>query len=55
VSASVDEIAALDALSWVEIADSYDDGGLSGGTLERPALQRLLADVASGRIDIIVV
>ena len=40
---------------WVEIADSYDDGGLSGGTLERPALQRLLADVASGRIDIIVV
>jgi DNA invertase Pin-like site-specific DNA recombinase len=40
---------------WVEIADSYDDGGLSGGTLERPALKRLLADVASGRIDIIVV
>ncbi|MBW6525157.1 recombinase family protein [Sphingomonas sp. RHCKR47] len=40
---------------WVEIADTYDDGGLSGGTLERPALQRLLADVASGRIDIIVV
>lgn len=40
---------------WVEIANTYDDGGLSGGTLERPALQRLLADVASGRIDIIVV
>lgn len=40
---------------WTEIAEVYDDGGLSGGTLERPALQRLLADVAAGRIDIIVV
>ncbi|MDX3899368.1 MAG: recombinase family protein [Sphingobium sp.] len=40
---------------WVEVAERYDDGGLSGGTLERPALQRLLADVAEGRIDIIVV
>ena len=33
----------------------YDDGGISGGTLERPALQRLLADVKAGKIDIIVV
>ncbi|WP_246152610.1 recombinase family protein [Sphingomonas montanisoli] len=33
----------------------YDDGGYSGGTMERPALKRLLADVESGRIDIIVV
>lgn len=40
---------------WVEIADMYDDGGLSGGSLERPALKRLLGDVAAGRIDIIVV
>lgn len=40
---------------WVEVRERYDDGGLSGGTLERPALQRLLADVAGGRIDIIVV
>lgn len=40
---------------WNEIGDRYDDGGLSGGTLERPALQRLLSDVAEGRIDIIVV
>lgn len=40
---------------WSEIAGQYDDGGISGGTLERPALQRLLADVAAGRIDIIVV
>src|SRR5215831_7833500 len=33
----------------------YDDGGFSGGNLERPALQRLLADVRAGRIDIVVV
>jgi DNA invertase Pin-like site-specific DNA recombinase len=33
----------------------YDDGGFSGGNLERPALQRLLADIRTGRIDIVVV
>jgi len=40
---------------WHEVPARYDDGGLSGGTLERPALQRLLGDVAAGQIDIIVV
>jgi len=40
---------------WNLLPDIYDDGGISGGTLERPALQRLLADVAAGKIDIIVV
>jgi DNA invertase Pin-like site-specific DNA recombinase len=40
---------------WTALPDIYDDGGLSGGTLERPALQRLLAEVAAGRVDIIVV
>ena len=40
---------------WQLIPEFYDDGGISGGTLERPALQRLLADVAERRIDIIVV
>ncbi len=40
---------------WTEVAGHYDDGGLSGGTLERPALQRLLTEVAAGAIDIIVV
>jgi site-specific DNA recombinase len=33
----------------------YDDGGFSGGNMERPALQGLLADVQAGRIDIVVV
>ena len=33
----------------------YDDGGFSGGTLDRPALQRLLADIADGKVDVVVV
>jgi len=37
------------------VADNYDDGGFSGGTLERPALKRLLADVKAGNVDVIVV
>jgi hypothetical protein len=36
-------------------ADRYDDGGFSGGTLERPARKRLLADVNAGKVDVIVV
>jgi DNA invertase Pin-like site-specific DNA recombinase len=40
---------------WMLIRERYDDGGFSGGTMERPALQRLLADIAAGRIDIVVV
>ncbi|MHA6724311.1 recombinase family protein [Sphingomonas sp. RS2018] len=40
---------------WTALPEIYDDGGLSGGTLERPALQRLLAEVDAGRVDIIVV
>jgi DNA invertase Pin-like site-specific DNA recombinase len=40
---------------WTLAPEIYDDGGLSGGTLERPALQQLLADVAAGQVDIIVV
>ncbi|WP_315762611.1 recombinase family protein [Sphingomonas sp. Y38-1Y] len=40
---------------WIELAERYDDGGFSGGTLERPGLKRLLADVAAGHIDVILV
>ena len=40
---------------WKLIKKRYDDGGISGGTLERPALLSLLADVESGLIDMIVV
>jgi DNA invertase Pin-like site-specific DNA recombinase len=40
---------------WRLIADHYDDGGLSGASLDRPDLQKLLADIGSGKIDIVVV
>src|SRR3982075_3270335 len=40
---------------WRLIPDHYDDGGLSGASLDRPALQALLADVNSAKIDIVVV
>lgn len=40
---------------WSALATAYDDGGISGGTLERPGLQRLLADVAAGKVDVVVV
>jgi site-specific DNA recombinase len=40
---------------WRLIHDRYDDGAFSGASLERPALQNLLADVRSGKIDVIVV
>jgi DNA invertase Pin-like site-specific DNA recombinase len=40
---------------WRLLADRYDDGGLSGASLARPALQALLADIAAGKIDIVVV
>ena len=40
---------------WKLIRDHYDDGGFSGGSMERPALQKLLADIKERRIDVIVV
>ncbi|EYD74333.1 resolvase [Rubellimicrobium mesophilum DSM 19309] len=40
---------------WRMLPERYDDGGLSGGTLERPALQRLLADIDAGRVQMVVV
>ncbi|WGM30611.1 recombinase family protein [Brevundimonas sp. NIBR11] len=40
---------------WVLLPTLYDDGGLSGGTMERPALKQLLADIEHGIVDIVVV
>ena len=40
---------------WVCLRAGYDDGGFSGATMGRPALQRLLADLTAGRVDIVVV
>lgn len=40
---------------WIAAVDDYDDPGFSGGNMERPALKRLLADIAAGKIAIVVV
>ena len=40
---------------WTELPDFYDDGGFSGGSMERPALTRLLADIETGKVDTVVV
>ncbi len=40
---------------WSLLPEHYDDGGHSGGTIERPALQQLLSDVQAGKVDVVVV
>ena len=40
---------------WIAARDHYDDGGFSGGSMDRPGLKRLLADVAARKIDVVVV
>ena len=48
-------IASQRSEGWVLVRDRYDDGGISGGTLERPGLQRLIADIEDGLVDVVVV
>ncbi|MGP6089862.1 recombinase family protein [Antarctobacter jejuensis] len=48
-------IASQRSEGWVAIRERYDDGGFSGGTLERPGLKLLLADIDDGLIDVVVV
>lgn len=48
-------IASQKAEGWVILAQRYDDGGFSGGTMARPGLERLLADIDAGKIDCVVV
>jgi DNA invertase Pin-like site-specific DNA recombinase len=48
-------IASQKAEGWVAVRERYDDGGFSGGTLERPGLRQLLADLEHGLVDVIVV
>jgi len=40
---------------WQLIPTAYDDGGISGGTMDRPAIQQLLADIKNRRVDVVVV
>src|SRR5438094_6717657 len=39
---------------WACLSQAYDDGGISGATMERPALQQLLADIGQGKVDVVV-
>jgi len=48
-------IASQKHEGWTTLPEMYDDGGFSGATIERPAFQRLLADVGEGKIDVVVV
>ena len=48
-------VASQKAEGWVLLPTVYEDAGISGGTLERPGLQRLLADIDAGLVDQIVV
>ncbi|MDJ0935269.1 MAG: recombinase family protein, partial [Kiloniellales bacterium] len=48
-------IASQAGEGWKLVRSRYDDGGVSGGTLERPALQRLLADIKARKVDTVVV
>ena len=48
-------IASQSSLGWRLVPDRYDDGGISGGTMDRPALQRLLRDIEDRRVDVVVV
>ena len=48
-------VASQKPEGWLLVPDRYDDGGFSGGTIERPALKRLLADIEAGKVDIVVV
>ncbi len=48
-------IASQKHEGWKLVTTAYDDRGLSGGTMNRPALQRLLCDITAGRVDVVVV
>ena len=48
-------IASQRAEGWIPVADDYDDPAFSGGNMERPALQRMMADIEAGKIDVVVI
>ena len=48
-------VASQKSEGWVLLRGHYDDGGFSGGTLERPGLQALIADIEDGLVDVVVV
>ncbi|MFY7896060.1 MAG: recombinase family protein, partial [Phycisphaerales bacterium] len=52
--AAVAYVASQKSAGWVALPERYDDGGYSGGSTDRPALKRLLADIEAGKIDVVI-
>jgi site-specific DNA recombinase len=52
--AAVSYIASQRSAGWVALPERYDDAGYSGGSTDRPALKRLLADIEAGKIDCVI-
>jgi site-specific DNA recombinase len=48
-------VASQKANGWLALPERYDDGGFTGGNMERPALKRLLRDITAGQVDCVVV
>jgi len=48
-------VASMKSEGWTALPQAYEDGGISGGTIDRPALQRLMDDIRHGKIDAVVV
>ncbi|HEY1615111.1 MAG TPA: recombinase family protein [Rhizomicrobium sp.] len=48
-------VTSQKAEGWIALKDRFDDGGFSGGTLQRPALQRILKNIEDGAVDVVVV
>ena len=48
-------IVSQRAEGWIAVGDHFEDGGYSGGNMERPALRRLMADIELGKVDVVVV
>ena len=48
-------VTSQSGLGWSVLTERYDDGGISGGSMERPALQKLLDHITAGRIDVVLV
>ncbi len=53
--AGLDYIRSQKSLGWTPVSSAYDDGGYSGGSTDRPGLQRLLADIRSRKVDVVLV
>lgn len=53
--ACLNYIASQKSEGWVPVLDEYDDGGFSGGNMDRPALMRLMEDIKAGKIQTVVV